>query len=451
MSCKVRFAPSPTGFMHIGNARIAIINYLFCKKNQGVFLLRIDDTDVLRSRKECEDAILRDVAWLGIKYDEFFRQSERIARYDEIKNKLISSGALYKCYETQEELDYKRKNAISKGRHPVYDREALRLTDAEKAKLDGEGVPHYWRFKLPHETVKWNDLIMGEVSYDLSSVSDPVVMKADGAYLYTFSSVIDDIESNITHIVRGQDHVTNTATHIAMFDEISNHQYKVDFAHLSLLVNKDGSQFSKRLGSTNLGDIRAQGVDPMAINSLLATLGSALDTVHFSSIDDLAEYFDITKFSTNSPKFDIEDIFNINKKLLHIKTYDEISKEIGSENCPSKEAFDIIIENIDSLNDFAKWKMILDDSFIADVDFSESEKDVLKVAVNTLKDMDALDEASGKSFLETVKNKAGVSGKLLYMPLRKALTGEEHGPNLAQLLELIGKKEVLRRINAASG
>ena len=447
MSCKVRFAPSPTGFMHIGNARIALVNYLFSKKNNGKFLFRIDDTDSERSKKEYEDAIRKDLSWLQISYDEFFRQSERIERYKEVMSELIQKGLLYKCYETQEELNFKRKNAISKGKPPVYDRAALNLSDAEKKKLDDERVPSYWRFKLPAEIVSWNDMILGETKYDLASVSDPVIIKADGTFLYTFSSVVDDFDSNISHIIRGQDHVTNTAVQIAMFNEISNGKYKVDFAHLSLLVNKDGSQFSKRLGSLNLGEIRKMGIDPMAITNLLATLGSSLDTVPFQTIDELEKYFDITKFSANSPKFDLDDILKLNRKLMHGKSFEDFEKTCGKNFIVSKEAFDIVHENIESYNDFEMWNKIFSDDFKALSDFSEREKQTLSIANQLLIDIPEFDEISSKEFLDCVSKTAKVSGKDLYIPLRKALTGQEHGPNIISIMCFLKKDKIVKRIN----
>ena len=445
MNCKVRFAPSPTGFMHIGNARIAIINYLFCAKNQGKFLFRIDDTDILRSKKEYEDAIRDYMKWLGISYDETFRQTERIGRYNEVMDELIDRGILYKCYETPEELEYKRRNAISKGKPPVYDRASLNLSEDEKQKLESEGVQGYWRFKLPNKIVSWDDLILGNVSYNLNSVSDPVIAKADGTYLYTFSSVVDDIDSEITHIIRGQDHVTNTAVQIAMFDEISNCKYKVEFAHLSLLVNKDGSQFSKRLGSTNIGEIRDSGVDPMAICDLLATLGSSLDTIPFSKMSDLVEYFDITKFSTNSPKFDIDDILKINKKIIHSKSYNDIKSEIDLKI--SEKEFEIIKENIENYNDFAIWADVLKCDFNPKYIPDESGKNVLKVAIEEFSKIEKIDEISGKELLNQIKIKANVSGKELFMPLRGSLTDMGHGPNIVLLFAIFGKDEVLRRFN----
>lgn len=441
MSCKVRFAPSPTGLMHIGNARIAIINYLFCKKNHGKFLFRIDDTDPQRSKKEYEEAIKRDMSWLGITYDETFRQSERLKRYHEVMEQLIQKGVLYKCFETPEELEYKRRLAISKGKPPVYDRAALKLTPEDVSKLEQTGTPSYWRFKLPNKTVSWNDLILGEISYDLNSVSDPVIIKADGTFLYTFSSVVDDYDSGITHIIRGQDHVTNTSVQIALFDEISANQYKVHFAHLSLLVNKDGSQFSKRLGSTNLGDIRQQGIDPMAIMDLLATLGSSLDTLPFSNIKDLIEYFDISKFSSNSPKFDIDDIKKLNRKIIRSKSFDDVAK-FGI----SAEVFDLIRENIETYNDFETWKDILSQSYNSNYAPNDTEKTVLNLFQTEFSKLPDLSVDNLNNILELVKAKLNVSGKALYEPLRLALTGQVSGPNLIQLILLLGKTETLRRL-----
>ena len=441
MNCKVRFAPSPTGLMHVGNARIAIINHLFCRKNNGKFLFRIDDTDALRSKKEYEDAIREDLAWLGIGYDESFRQSERLARYHEIMDILIKNGFLYKCYETPEELEYKRKLAISKGKPPVYDRAALNLTNAEIKDYERERRSPYWRFKLPSKTVSWNDLILGEISYDLGSVSDPVIIKADGTFLYSFSSVVDDIDSGITHIIRGQDHVTNTAIQIAMFDEISKSKYSVSFAHLSLLVNKDGSQFSKRLGSTNLGDIRKNGVDPMALFDVLATLGSSLDAIPFANIDDLVNYFDITKFSKNSPKFDVDEIYKINRKILRAKPYSEIKKYGLTE-----QQYDVIKGNIDSYNDFELWHNIFNQHFFTNYSPSNDEEIVLRGFGHKVEGISDLTKERFEQIFTELRSEYDVSGKQLYHPIRMALTGMEHGANIVDLLSLFSKADVLNRI-----
>lgn len=442
--CKVRFAPSPTGYMHVGNARIAIINYLFCKKNNGHFLFRLDDTDLERSKKEYEDGILRDLAWLGIEYDSTFRQSDRIERYEEVKHQLIEKGLIYKCYETQEELEYKRKLAIAKGKPPVYDRASLNLSNEKMIELENSGVPFYFRFKLPHKVVSWNDMIMGHVSYDLSNISDPVIVKADGAFLYTFTSVVDDIDSEITHIIRGQDHTTNTAVHIAMFDVISNGEYHVDFAHLSLLVNKDGSQFSKRLGSLNLEDIRKDGVDSMSIVSLLSTLGSSQDIVPCTSMQDVIDNFDITKFSTNSPKFDIEDIFKLNKKILHKYSYKEILNRIGENEYIEENIFNIVHENIDKLSDFKMWTNIFSNEYKVDYKFNDVESDVIKTAIA------AIDKYGLENWIQEVinaKSGSNLSKKDIYMPIRIALTGLPHGPNIIEIAKLLGLDEVKRRLS----
>ncbi len=441
MNCKVRFAPSPTGLMHVGNARIAVINHLFCRKNSGKFLFRIDDTDVLRSKKEYEDAIKSDMNWLGIGYDETFRQSERLERYHEVMQKLILGGFVYKCFETPEELEYKRKLAISKGKPPVYDRASLSLTDAAIKAYEQEGRIPYWRFKLPNKTVSWNDLILGEISYNLNSVSDPVIIKADGTFLYTYSSVVDDFDSGITHIIRGQDHVTNTAVQIAMFDEISKGAYQVSFAHLSLLVNKDGSQFSKRLGSMNLGEIRAQGVDPMAIFDLLATLGSSLDTIPFTKIDDLIEYFDISKFSTNSPKFDIADIFKISRKILHSRPFSEVA-HLGI----SEKAYEVIKSNIESYNDFSVWGEILQSGFNAKFIPAANEIKVLRLFTQKIDLLPKWSKEDIENALKAVKAELNITSRELYHPIRKNLTDLDKGPNVIDLMILLGKDETLQRM-----
>jgi glutamyl-tRNA synthetase len=421
--------------MHVGNARIAIVNYLFARQMGGRFIFRIDDTDSERSTKEYEDAIISDLAWLQISYNETFRQSERTTRYGDIRNDLASRGILYKCYESQEELEYKRRMALAGGRPPVYDREALTLTDDQIRKFAADGVKPYWRFKLPNKTISWDDIVLGHVSYDLANVSDPVVVKADGTYLYSFSSVVDDVDTGITHIIRGQDHVTNTAVQIAMFDAVSNGQYDVKFAHLSLLVNKDGSQFSKRLGGMSIGDFRSSGIDPMAIACLLATLGTSINVKPFQTMDELVEYFDIAAFGTNSPKFDAEDVVKLNKKILQLKRYEDVKQYVSS-----REIFEATKNNIETYNDFAVWNEVLARGYDPDYEPTESEAAVLKVALKHIH------VACSARFLEDVQSESGVSGKALYMPLRKALTGFEHGPNMSDLLSVLGIEEIERRL-----
>jgi glutamyl-tRNA synthetase len=436
---KVRFAPSPTGHMHLGNARIAIVNYLFALKNGGHFVLRIDDTDEIRSKKEYEDSIIADLKWLRIHHDSTFRQSERTARYEEIKKELIARGVVYKCYEAPEELDYKRKIAITRGMPPVYDRASLNLSDEKKAKLDAEMVPTYWRFMLPSKTISWDDVVFGHISYDLGSISDPVIQKADGTYLYAFSSLIDDFDTGITHIIRGQDHITNTAVQIAMVNEIyGTDQIPFKFAHLSLLVNSNGAKFSKRLDSMNLMDLRSNGIDCMAISSMMATIGSALDVVPMTSMRDLVSYFDITKFSSNSPKFDINDLSKLNKKVLHKYSYEEITK---NENITiDRKVFDLVHNNIERISDLHVWEKIFSPEFACLCEINDSDRTVLKAAI------DILEKAPIETWIESIKSRTGIDGQALYRPIRMAMTGMEHGPNITDIATVMGTDKTRNRL-----
>jgi glutamyl-tRNA synthetase len=438
MSCKVRFAPSPTGFLHAGNARIAIVNYLFSLQNGGNFLLRIDDTDTSRSKKEYEDSILRELSWLGIKHNEFCRQSERIHRYNEVMRSLVQRGVVYRCYETNEELVEMRSEAFLRGRAPVYDRASLKMSADEILKLGKTGSHNYWRFKLPDGYVSWNDIVLGDISYDLNSISDPVVMKADGSFLYTFTSVVDDIDYNITHVIRGQDHVTNTSAQIAMFKEIAGRH--PEFAHLSLFVNIDGSHFSKRLGSMNLTDMRECGLDRMSIINFLATFGSSLDPVPFLNMDDLVNYFDIKKFSKSSARFDIDSVLVLNKKILKQRTYDEIKDVLGDDFTISPEAFEVVRDNVMSYDDVREWNKILSPGFKCRLKFSENEVRTLNAAIELVRDVEPY------YLLQAIREKIGADKEGLYMPMRKAVTGREHGPDLKALLKAIGKSEIERRV-----
>ena len=432
MSCKVRFAPSPTGKMHIGNARIAIVNFLFCKKNNGHFVLRIDDTDTERSSKESEIEILNDLKWLGILHDSFFRQSERLQRYIEIKDLLIKNGYLYECYETKEELEYKRKMQITKGKPPVYDRASLFLSDKQKYDFERQGIKPYYRFKLPEEVVEWDDLVLGHISYNLANVSDPVIIKADGTFLYTFASVIDDYDIKITHVIRGQDHTTNTAVQIAMWKAIDD-SFKINFGHLSLLVSSDGSQFSKRIGSLGLDELRKQGIESMAIMDLMATLGTSCSTIPFTNVNQLIDYFDLSRFSTNSPKFNLKELEKLNKKIIRSYSYNDV---ISAGINVSQDLFDLIHENIATLDEYNIWKVIFSDDFICDYEFNDEEKNALKQA---------------KTNIDEVKNKTGKENKYVLEPLRIALTGLAFGPNLGKIIDLLGKERVFDRLDNAIG
>ena len=449
INCKVRFAPSPTGYMHIGNARVAIINYLFCKKNNGKFLFRIDDTDSQRSKKEYEEAILNDLKWLGIKYDETFRQSSRLGRYNEMLKKLYECGLVYRCFETPEELEFKRKRAILKGQPPVYDRAALELTQSQVDELNASGIPSYWRFKLPYKTISWDDLVLGKVSYALSNISDPVIAKSDGTFLYSFCSVIDDLDSNITHILRGQDHVTNTAAQIAMIEAISDRSCSINFGHFSLLINKDGSQFSKRLGSLNLRNLREAGVDPMAIWNLLATLGTSKDTKIFLNLDELADYFDLSVFGTNSPKFDMSQLLLLSKKIIRSLSYDDMKNRLNIKM--SEMQFNVIKDNIENYNDLLKWEQILRPGYTPTAEISQ--RNVIKCFLNYLdrNTGEKLTPEIATNLLNQISSDTNTTGKELYLPIQMAILGLDKGPRLVDTITLFTKDEISRRLkNVAS-
>ncbi|MEE3323037.1 MAG: glutamate--tRNA ligase, partial [Pseudomonadota bacterium] len=313
---KVRFAPSPTGMMHVGNARTALITWLFARSQQGNFLLRIDDTDQERSKKEYEDAIVESLKWLGVDWDENARQRDRLDRYDECIEKLKSEGRIYSCYETADELALKRKVQLNRGMPPIYDRAALELTDADKQKFEAEGRTPHWRFKLNHTPIVWNDHVRGEVSFKGEDLSDPVVIREDGSPLYHLCSVIDDVDYGITHIVRGEDHVSNTATHIQMFEALGA---KVpDFAHLPLLSDGEGGKLSKRLGSLSIIDIRDDdGLEAMAVVSLMSRLGTSDPIEAFTDVQPIIDSFSFSKFGRGTPKFDPNELLRLNKKILH--------------------------------------------------------------------------------------------------------------------------------------
>ncbi len=311
---KVRFAPSPTGFMHIGNTRTALFNWLLSAKLGGRFMLRIDDTDAQRSKKEYEDAIRDALVWLGLEWSEEARQSARVERYNEVTEKLKADGRIYACYETPEELEFMRKRLLNKGLPPIYDRQALNLTREQIAKYEAEGRRPHYRFKLLDGDIVWHDLVRGECRYSEKNLSDPVVIREDGSFLYHLPSVIDDADFGITHIVRGEDHVTNTAAQIQMFEAVGG---KIPaFAHLPLLTGKEG-KLSKRLGSLGVRELRADGVEPMAISSFLAKLGTSDPVEPFYSLKDLAATLDFAKIGRAQPKFDEEELKHFNSRLIH--------------------------------------------------------------------------------------------------------------------------------------
>jgi glutamyl-tRNA synthetase len=438
---KVRFAPSPTGKLHVGNIRVALMNYLYCKANNGKFLLRIDDTDFVRSTAEFEQGIRDDLTWLGIKWDEIEYQSKRAQIYDQARDDLIAKGLLYPCYENAEELDVKRKIQTSMGKPPIYDRAALKLNDEEIAKFKTEGRTPHWRFKLSGKRVVWNDLVRGQQTVDTGSMSDPVLIRADGAYLYTLPSVVDDVQLGVTHVIRGEDHVTNTGAQIEIFESLSG--VRPEFGHFPLLVGKDGEGLSKRLGSLSIESMRHDGTSPMAILSLLAKLGTSDPVEAVKHIDDLIAGFSFDKIGRAPARFSPDDVERLDVQLLHLSTFDEIAPKLKEIGCEIDASFwEIIRPNINKLVDCKIWLEVINGKITPIID----NQDFTQKAANLLPKGD-LNETSWSQFTNAVKEATGAKGKDLFMPLRKALTGQGHGPDMAKLFPLIGSNKALKRLN----
>ncbi|KRS15963.1 glutamate--tRNA ligase [Roseovarius indicus] len=430
-----RFAPSPTGYIHVGNLRTALMNFLIARKAGGTFILRIDDTDPERSKEEYVDAIKEDLEWLGLTWDRVERQSQRLDRYAEAAERLREMGRFYEAFETPTELDLKRKKQLNMGRPPVYDRAALSLSDEEKDKLRTERGNGVWRFKLDHERIEWDDGILGPVSIDAASVSDPVLIRGDGQVLYTLASVVDDTEMGVTHVVRGSDHVTNTATQIQIIQALGGNV--PSFAHHSLLTGPMGESLSKRLGTLALRDLRAQGVEPMALLSLMARLGSADPVELRGSVDELVEGFDISRFGSAPTKFDANDLFPLTARILHNRPFADVKDEIAALGVPDDQAerfWDVTRENISTVKDLGPWWVMFRDG--AEPDIAEEDREFVAEAMALLPDGPYDGDTWGKWTAE-VKEKTGRKGKGLFMPLRKALTGQSHGPDMSQVLPLL--------------
>ncbi len=441
----VRFAPSPTGKLHVGNVRTALINWLFAKGQGGKFILRVDDTDTERSTREYEDQIKTDLKWLGLEWDDTFNQSDKFAQYDAAADKLRDMGLLYACYETADELDRRRKIALSRGRPPVYDRAALNLADEDKAKLEAEGRKPHWRFKLSGERVEWTDLVRGPQSIDTSSVSDPVLIREDGSYLYTLPSVVDDIDAKITHVVRGEDHVTNSGAQIEIFRALGGSA--PDMAHTPLLVDVEGGAFSKRLGSLNMETLNARGILPMAILSLLAKLGTSDNVEVRETLNELAGDFDFSKIGRAPAKFDEKDLLALNAALVHQMPFDAVKEQLEaiSPEAANETFWLTVRENCQSVQDakpfadiaYGQIATVIDDE---DADFIAQAKALLPEG--------EISAQSWSAWTGALKEKTGRKGRGLFMPLRKALTGQEHGPDMGTILPLIGRETVLSRLSS---
>jgi glutamyl-tRNA synthetase len=440
MTVRVRIAPSPTGKLHVGNVRTALMNWLFAKQQGGAFMLRIDDTDRARSTAENEQAIYADFGWLGLTWDETARQSDRFARYDAARDALIAQGLLYPCYETEEELDRKRKLAELNGRPPIYDRAALALTADDRARLEAEGRRPHWRFKLSGQRVEWDDLVRGRQSIDLSSQSDPVLIRGDGDYLYTLPSVVDDLEFRMSHIIRGEDHVTNTSAQIEIFLALGGPAPA--FAHFPLLAGKDGAKLSKRNGSLSVEELRSAGFEPLAVLSHLAKIGTSDPVAARDSLAQLTAEFSWDKIGRSTARFDQEELGRVNAQVLHALPYAAARDRLAALGADLGEGFWLAVRaNLEKLADVSLWAGVVSgpiEPVIHDRAFAETALSVLPPGPYT--------GETWKAFADAVKERTGAKGKSLFMPLRQALTGQDHGPEMGALFALIGEDKARARL-----
>jgi len=444
----VRFAPSPTGYMHIGNLRTALLNYLFAlstKKQTGeefTFVLRMDDTDRERSKPEYEQAVYEDMRWLGIPWDRLEHQSKRLDRYNEVLEDLKRRGLVYACYETAEELEYKRRRQRARGLPPVYDRAGMKLTEEEKAKLEAEGRRPHYRFKLEHKETSWDDLVRGHCSYNGAHLSDPIIVREDGTFPYMLPSVIDDMDFGITHIIRGEDHVTNTAVQIQMFEVLGG---KIPvFGHPPLLTGREG-KLSKRLGSLSSRELREEGIEPMTIASLLARLGTSDPVVACQSWEELAGHFDLTRFGRAQPHFDTEDLFKLNPRVVRSMPLEKVNARLKEreEKEITADFWTAISPNIDKIADIAQWEQIcFSDEVFA---LSDEDRAFCRQTLKILPDGE-FDQTTFGTWTGLVKEKTGRKGKELFHPLRLALTGREQGPELKMLLPVLGRAKTVTRL-----
>ena len=430
-----RFAPSPTGYIHVGNLRTALMNYLIARKAGGTFILRIDDTDPVRSEEKYVDGIKQDLEWLGLHWDKIERQSERLDRYADAAEKLRSIDRFYEAFETPSELDLKRKKQLNMGKPPVYDRAALNLSAEERDALRAERGDGVWRFKLDQERINWKDGILGDISIDAASVSDPVLIRGDGQVLYTIASVVDDTDMGVTNVVRGSDHVTNTATQIQIMKALG--MTPPSFAHHSLLTGPQGEALSKRLGTLALRDLREQGVQPMALLSMMARLGSSDPMELRSEMSELIEGFEVSSFGTAPTKFDVADLFPLTANVLQAKPLADVADQIADLGVPADLAetfWTVTRDNITTLKDLAAWWTLFSEG--ADPVIDDEDAEFVAQAMAMLPE-GPFDDTTWKTWTGAVKEATGRKGKGLFMPLRKALTGQSHGPDMSATMTLL--------------
>ncbi|MBI1181845.1 MAG: glutamate--tRNA ligase [Alphaproteobacteria bacterium] len=436
MSVRLRFAPSPTGHLHVGNVRTALVNFLYARQHGGIFMLRMDDTDTARSTAEFARAIEEDLHWLGLNWDTSAHQSHRREAYDAAVARLKQSGRLYPCYETPQELELRRKVLLSRGLPPVYERTALDLTDADRERLEAEGRRPHWRFQLNQRPVTWDDGVRGPVSFDTASLSDPVLVREDGTLLYTLPSCVDDIDFHITHVFRGEDHVTNTAAQIELFEALGG--APPAFAHFALLTGAGGESLSKRAGSLAIRDLRAEGLEPMVVNSLLARIGTADPVEPFLDLAPLVYGFDLGKFGRSAARFDPHELEVLNARIVHQLHYTDVADRLPGV---SEALWDAVRANLTRVSEAQDWRRIVEgpmEPVIEDAPFLAQAADLLPPA-----------PWSGETWAEwtaAVKQETGRKGRALFHPLRLALTGREQGPEMKALLPLMDPKAVRARL-----
>jgi glutamyl-tRNA synthetase len=444
MTVTVRFAPSPTGLLHIGNARMALVNWLFARKANGQMILRLDDTDTERSTPAFASAIEQDLTWLGLLWDRLEKQSDRLSAYDAAFERLKSSGRVYPCFESSEDLEYKRRRAMRAGKPPIYDRAALELSNDDIQSKIAEGEQPHWRFKLNHAEIAFDDLVRGPVSFDGVNLSDPVLVRANGSYLYMMPSTVDDIDMAVSHVIRGEDHVTNSAIQIQLFEALG--AVAPTFAHLSLLTDIAGGGLSKRSGSTSLQELASDGIEPMSVNSLLAHLGTSDDIEPCLRIQELVDGFDITHFGRAAAKFDPDRLSSLNASLLHEMSYDAVQDRLNGLGLDhvSPMFWEAVRPNLEKLDDAAIWHGVCFAETAPVI--ADDDRDFMAEALSLLPG-EPWDEDTWGAWTGEIKQATGRKGKMLFLPLRLALSGLDHGPELKKLLPLMGAERTRSRLS----
>ncbi|HEX7821772.1 MAG TPA: glutamate--tRNA ligase [Sphingobium sp.] len=437
-----RFAPSPTGRIHVGNIRAALQNWMLARKHGGRFLLRIDDTDAERSREEYVDALRTDLDWLGLDVDGGARQSERFDLYETHFCALVAAGRIYPAYETAQELDLKRKVRLGRGLPPVYDRAALSLTIDQIAAYEAEGRKAHWRFRLDHEQpIMWHDLIRGEQRFDPANLSDPVIRREDGSWLYMLPSAIDDVDMGVTHIVRGEDHVSNTATQVQMFGALGSEPPQL--GHAALLVGSEG-KLSKRLGSLGCDAFREQGIEPIAIAALLARIGTSDPVEPVTDTAPLIASFDLARFGRAPARFDEAELAALNQKIVHLLPYGQVADRLPEGM--DAAAWAVIRPNLETVEQAADWWQVVTGG-LPEADLDADERSYCGQAAEVAATLDWSGQDIWPALTGALKELTGRKGKPLFLPLRRALTGRDHGPDMAALLPLIGRDRALARLN----